>query len=282
MGWLSGIADFANDIFQTSLTASEVGGGLATLGGGLLGGGLTYLGAQDSADATLAAAQTQADALRANAQAAAVAAQPYSVASLAGTASFDDDTKTALLNLSPQLAQIYQGSLDRAGLFGGQASILGADPFGAANVFYAQQQQYFQPREDKARTDLETRLLQQGRLGSSGGAYQTGELERGILEAQQQRQTQSFGQAQSLIESLLGRESADIGQAVGLMNIPLQQAQLGRGIGGDLGQAAQYGLASRSEAAKGLAQANAFSPTGNALSGLGGLFMDNLRPQTGN
>jgi len=250
--------------------------------GQVIGGGLSWLGARDNADAALQASQQSADAITAAAREATRAAEPWSIGSLGGTAQFDDDTGTGLLNLSPELAQVYQGALTRSGLWGEQALKYGLDPFEAANTFYNQQQEYYQPQEDKLRTDLETRLLAQGRLGSTGGAHNMGQLEEAIGQGQTQRRTQAFSQAQSLINSLLGRESGDIATATGLLDIPLQLSNVGRGIGGNLGGVAAAGLKSRADAAQNLSATMAAGGTGwgNALTGLGGMFTNNFeRPK---
>ena len=99
-------------------------------------------------------------------------------------------------------------------------------------------------------------------------------LDEAILRDQDRRRTSSFSKAQGLIDSLLGRESGDIGQSVGLLSVPLEQAKLGRGIGGDLGGIAAYGLRSRADAASNLATtlAASGSPMGNALNVAGGMF----------
>lgn len=244
------------------------------LGSALLGGGLSFLGAREQQKAIQNAAQQQASSINQAADRTIEAGQPFGVGSIGGTAEFDTDSQTALLNLSPELQDIYQGALSRSGLFGEQLLPLAADPFGAADVFYEQQQPFFQRDEDRLRRDLETRLLAQGRLGSTGGREDMGALEEAILRSQNQRRTQSFGQAQSLIDSLLGRETGDIATATGLLNIPLQQANLGRGIGGDLGRLAASGLQARTGAAQNLGNVSAAmgSTAGNALGSLGGLF----------
>lgn len=272
MGLFDTIAGGVSDFLGGSLSGGDILGGL-------VGGGLSYLGARESASAARSAAQAEADALRQSAAAAQAAAQPWGVGSLGGTAGFDEDSRTALLNLSPQLADIYQGALDRSGLFGGQATAIGADPFDAANYFFEQQQQYWDPREEQLRTDAETRLMAQGRLGSTGGQRALGELEESIASSQQQRRTQSFNQAQALVDTLLGREAGDIGTATGLLNIPMQQANLGLGLGANLGGQAAAGLQARSRAANILGQSQAGSSMGSTLSGLGGLFLNNLQPQ---
>jgi len=247
--------------------------------GAAIGGGLSYLGASQKADAATAAAQAQADAMRANAAAAEAAAQPWGVGSLGGTAGFDEASRTALLNLSPELQNIYAGALERSGLWGTQALALGADPFESANRLYDIQQQYWDPKEAQLRTDLESRLLAQGRLGTTGGQRTMGELEESIGALQQVRRNESMSQAQSLVNELLGRETSDIGQAVGLLNIPLQQANVGMGLGGQLGSAAAKAMSARNAAAEPRDQPKALSASGTALSGLGGLFLDRLRPE---
>ena len=252
-------------------SGSEGGNNFA---GSLLGSGLNYLGARETSSAARDAARMEADMLSQNATAA-----PWSVGGLGGTATFDEDSRSIMQNLSPQLSNIYQGALDRSGMFGGQATALGLDPFSAANNFYNQQQEYYQPQEDQLRTDNETRLLAQGRLGSTGGARQTGQIEEAIGQGQQQRRTASFGQAQALIDSLLSRESADIGVATGLLDIPQGMTGQGMGLGSNLGTLAASGLQSRAAGASTLGKAFAPSTMGTALSGLGGMFSTPYRPK---
>ena len=269
MAWYTDLFDAVTDFSPEQGIGSGFAGGL---GSALVGGGLSYLGAQESGKAARAAAQTQADSIREAATSAEAAANPWNVGSLGGTTTFDPESRSALLNLSPELSNIYSGLLTRSGLFGQQANAYAADPMMAANQFYNQQQEYFQPREDRARTDLETRLLAQGRLGSTGGQRQYGELEESILDQQNRRQTQALTQSQLMIDQLLGRESGDIGQAVGLLNVPQQQGNRAMGIGGQLGSAAATGLQARTAAAQTLGQANAQSTLGSVGSQLGGLF----------
>tara|TARA_R110002020_G_scaffold43177_2_gene125802 strand:+ start:1443 stop:2252 length:810 start_codon:yes stop_codon:yes gene_type:complete len=245
-----------------------------TIGGALLGGGLAYLGSRETASAARDAARMESEMLNQNAVRAEAAGVPYSVGSLGGTAEFDPETKTSLLNLSPELSNIYSGLLSRSGLFGEQAGMLaGLDPFQAGEAFYQMQQQYRQPEEDRLRTNAETRLLAQGRLGSTGGAQAQEALERAIAQDQGQRRYQSMTQAQSLIDALLGRETADITQATSLLNIPYAQGQLGQGIASNITSAMGPALAARNQAARNLSLTSAQSPSGTAMSALGGLFM---------
>ena len=248
--------------------------GLWDVLGGAIGGGLAYLGAREDQKAARQAAELQAATVNQAADRAIAAGEPYGVGSLGGTASFDPESKTALLNLSPELSDIYQGALGRSGLWGQQALEYGADPFATADMFYERTRDYYTPAEEKLRSDLETRLLSQGRLGSTGGRLQTQALEEAILRDQGRRRNESLSQAQALVQDLLGRESADIGTATGLLNVPLQQAKLGRGIGGDLGTLAASGLSSRASAARNLSDVlSAKESTGTLLAGaFGGML----------
>ena len=97
-------------------------------------------------------------------------------------------------------------------------------------------------------------------------------LEEAIGRNQQQRRTAGFSQAQGLIDTLLGRESGDMGQAVGLLDVPLQQGKLGLGIGGTLGNAAATGLESRAEGIKNLNDINQGNSSDNMYTALRGLF----------
>lgn len=246
--------------------------------GSLIGGGLSWLGQREASKAALEAAQQNAAAVKAAAAGAVDQAQPWTGLGLGGTAEFDPDTRTALMNLSPELANIYSGALTRSGLFGGQAGqYAGMDPFAAGELFYEQQQPYFQEEEDRQRTALETRLLAQGRLGGTGGAQEQRALEEAIGASQAQRRTAGFNRAQALIDTLLGRERGDLAMATGLLDIPLQYANVGRGIGGTLGQIAASGLASQA-ASQGLLAAvqGTGTPLASGLMGAGGYITKNF------
>lgn len=248
--------------------------GGATGVGGLLGAGLGFLGSRSNASNALQAAETQAQALRQNAKDAIAAGQPFGMGSLGGTVDYDMDSRTGLLNLSPQLSNIYQGALDRSGLFGGQAmQYAGLDPFEAGDLFYQQEQPLVDKERNLRRTDLETRLLAQGRLGGSGGALEREALETAFETADMGRRQQAFSRAQDLISGLLGREKGDLATATGLLDVPIQMANIGRGIGGSLGNIAASGLASQQAGEALLANSRAAAGTplgsfGNAVSGL--------------
>ena len=261
------------DIFSKGISSL---GGLFSgdFGPSILGGGLSFLGSQLAGSSATDAARQQAESINQAADRSIAAGTPFSVGSIGGTADFDPATKTALMNLSPELQNIYKGGLTRSGLWGEQLLPLASDPFAAADMFYQEEQPYYQREEDRLRSALETKLLSQGRLGGTGGREQMSSLDEAILRDQDRRRTASFSKAQGLIDSLLGRESGDIGQATGLLDVPIQLANVGRGVGASLGGIASSGLASRASAATNLANtlAASGSPMGNALNVAGGMF----------
>jgi hypothetical protein len=264
-GLFSSIASGVGNFFSNPLVQD--------IGGRLISGGLSYLGADKTIQAAQEAALAQAQGLRDVANITAAGGNPYSVGSLGGTAEFDPETKSALLNLSPELSDIYSGLLSRSGMFGSQAGLYSSlDPFAAGDLFYQQQQALVAPEEERMRTDLETRLLSQGRLGTTGGGRNIEDLERGLATARDARRVASFNQAQTLIDALLGRESADIEAATSLLDVPLQQGKLGMGIGGTVGAGVSAASKARSDAVRGINNAFATSPLGTALSYGAGLF----------
>ena len=253
-----------------------------SLVGDVIGGGLSFLGSREASKAATGAAQAQADAARANAAAATEAATPFTIGSLGGVADFDAEKKAGFLGLSPQLSDIYAGALERSGMFGEQGFGYAAlDPFAAGELFFQQSDPFYQQQQDRSRAELETKLLAQGRLGSTGGALEQEALETAISNQQMQRREAGFTKAQALIDTLLGRERGDIAQAVGLLDIPLQQANVGRGIGGTIGGTAAAGLASQSASQRLLAEVQGQSPGmfGAGAAGLGQYITRNFGTQ---
>jgi len=174
---------------------------------------------------------------------------PWSTTGLFGGATFDEDDRTAQLTLSPELQAEYERLYGRAGATAEEVAALAGDPFTAQKKLYEQQKSLFAPQQEKERLAMESRLLSQGRLGTTGGAGQFGE----VIERQQMqdlaRQVQSMDQAQGLIDTLRAREAGDISQALTLGELPLAYANLGRGIGTGMSPAAQYGAKLRSQGA---------------------------------
>jgi hypothetical protein len=228
-------------------------------------GGLIASSGAKSAARTSAAAQDRA------AQLAYEQSLPWTVTGAGGEAGFDEGGRLANLTLAPELQNIYQGMLTRSGTWAPMVQDIIADPFAAQQRLYQQQQALFAPEQQRERLALENRLLAQGMLGSTGGALRSQALSEAQGTQNLQRQIAAMTQAQGLIDTYLGRETSDIGQAAGLLNIPLQYANLGRGIGGDLSSVATTGAALRSIGAQNLAdtQAAISGGIGRSLAGLG-------------
>ena len=205
---------------------------------------------------------------------------PWSTTGLFGGATFDEGGRTAELALSPELKAEYERLYGRAGATAEEVAALAGDPFTAQKKLYEQQKSLFAPQQEKERLAMESRLLSQGRLGTTGGAGQFGE----VIERQQMqdlaRQVQSMDQAQGLIDTLRAREAGDISQALTLGELPLRYAELGRGIGSGLSSAAQYGGQLRSQAAAGLggSQAAFWDQLGGKV---GGMFQNQGTPVGG-
>ena len=235
MGVFDTIKNYASNLFT--------GDGSTDFYNSLISGGLGYLGSRETANDARDSASQYAQTIKDNASATMAAGQPWSVGGLGGS-----------------------------GMWGGQATALGADPFKGADMFYNAQQEYLQDDEDQLRNNLETRMMAQGRMGTTGGSRQYGDLERSIGRGQAERRNAAFGQSQALIDSLLGREVADIGLSTGLLEIPHGMAAQGMGLGANLGTLSTAGLKSRGDAADTLNKAFAPSAMGSALSGLGNAF----------
>ena len=223
-----------------------IGTGAAMLGGSIISG----LGARSAAKRN-AAAQDRA------AQLAYEQSLPWSTSGMFGSATFDEDGRTAEMTLSPELQAHYDRLFGRAGATAEQVEAMSGDPFAMQQKLYEQQKGLFAPQQERERLAMENRLRAQGMLGATGGQMRMGTL----LESQQMqdlaRQVQSMEQAQQLIDDYRDREAGDISDALNLGELPLAYANLGRGIGTGTSPAATYGAGLRSGAAKTSAGATA-------------------------
>jgi len=164
----------------------------------IIGGGLSYLGAQSQADAMESAANTSAAAQRDAARQAAEAAKfrPVGITSRYGTSNFQFDPSGYLsgagYTVSPEL-RAYQdrlmgltgGALTQAeqaqqqyaplqtaasGLFGLGQQYLQQTPQQVAAQYIQQQQDLLAPSRERQMAQLQNQLFQQGRSGLSVGA----------------------------------------------------------------------------------------------------------------
>ena len=193
--------------------------------GALAGAALNYLGSQGQSSAASDAARRQETAAEAAAEAARF--DPYNVSGAFGTGQFDRDAGTASVQLTPEMQQLQQLFGQQAGQFAGQgqtalgqqAGALGeqflgglqADPFAAAETQFGRMEEILNPARQRQREALEGRLLQQGRLGSTGGTLQQEGLEGAIEQSRQQGLVNALQQSQAM-----QAQQAGLGQQLGL------------------------------------------------------------------
>lgn len=159
------------------------------------------------------------------------------------------------VGFSGEAADLSRQGLQQAqGMFGqAQNQNLGAgqgflnqlnqfDPQAATQTRFDQLESVLEPSRGRAREALESRLLKQGRLGSTGGGVQQEGLESAIGQQQMQNLLASTGESRAQQQQLLG---------------------MGQGLGADAMQRAQgmTGL--------GLQQGGMYGATGSQLSNIG-------------
>jgi len=163
---------------------------------------------------------------------------PYGITSGVGTSSFADGTGT--FELSPELQGIYDQLLGS-----GSQQLQAAqeyDPYAAAEGLFGRLDQILAPGREQGRQGLESRLLNQGRLGSTGGAFQQQGFESAI-EAERARQlNQAFGTAQGVQDSMFNRGMAGIQGALGIQGAGMNQLNLGLQAGQGSLQAGMFNI----------------------------------------
>jgi len=251
-----------------------------------IGAGGAIIGGMISSSGAKSAAKTQAAAQERAAQLAYEQSLPWDVSGLGGGITASEDDRSMQLGLSPELENIYSGMLSRSGTWAPMVQDLIADPFTAQQRFYEQQQAIFDPIQQRERLAAENRLLSMGLMGQGSAAYGGGNpLMQSVLNAQQEsnraRQWESLTKAQGFIDTYLGRETSDLGTAIGLLDIPLQYANVSRGTQGNLSSAAQTGAALRSSGAQaiGAAQAGMMGGIGSGIANFGQNYYQNAQLQ---
>lgn len=281
---------------------------------------VSLLAANEQRKAAKRAASRQEEAALAAAEQAEF--NPYQVSGSAfGDVAFDKEAGTAQFNLSPEMQALSQLFGQQAQQFAGQGQTeLGAlagqgglgflragietDPFATAQTQFERMEEILAPSRQRQREALESRLLRQGRLGSTGGALQQEGLESAIEQSRRQGLVEALGQgmgiqAQQLAQGqqlgLLGQQQQDVGfqQAMarlgGLQGIEQQMfnlANLGSALGGRQSTAgAQAGAFGMQGATSGTAallggaagQAQALGKIGTAL----GNYFDGTQTPSG-
>ncbi len=190
---------------------------------------------------------------------------PKGVAGMFGGFTYDDASQQASMTLSPEMQAQYDALMGRAGATAQQIQDL--DPLELQQQLYSQQLGLLAPEQERQSLAQESRLLQQGRLGSTGGAGQM----QALQEAQGQQRlgllTGSYASAQQTLDAMRQREMMDRQAALGIGNLPMQYAQLGMNLGQAVSPAAQYAGGQAAGAAVGLGgvQSGMWSQLGTKL-----------------
>jgi hypothetical protein len=190
-------ANKANNVYNM-LTGSVQptmtgGGGMATDWGGMLGGvagGLysNYLANQGVDQASQLASG--------------VKFTPYAISSDIGRTYQDPTTGEMISRLDPRFAEQQQAML---GQVGSNLAAAQADPQLAALDAYNKMRQLSAFPEEQQRLAMENRLLQQGMLGSTGGANQTRAMQEAMNTNAVNQQLQAIGLGQTLTNNATQR-----------------------------------------------------------------------------
>lgn len=152
---------------------------------------------------------------------------PYNINTGFGGVGFDGNNAYTYLdprfqNLSNQLLGGASGFFDQINSF---------DPMEVTQQQFGLMESILNPIRDRERGDLESRLLSQGRLGSTGGGITQGEFEGNIDRSRQQQLYNALQQGQATQQHLLGMGSGMLTQGIGIERMPLDLI----GMGGQLG-----------------------------------------------
>jgi len=166
--------------------------------------------------------------------------------------------------LNENMQAMMQQFMDRRGQTAAQIQDL--NPLELQQSLYNQQLGLLQPEQERQALAQESRLLQQGRLGSTGGAGQM----QALQEAQGQQRlgllSNSYQQAQQTQDAMRQREMQDLAAIMQLGSIPGQYAGQSLNFANQRAGAAFNAAQMRSGAALGRAGATA-GMIGSALQG---------------
>lgn len=183
--------------------------------------------------------------------------KPYDVSGAFGQATIDTQTGQAGIELTPEMQELQglyqQQALGFAGqgqtALGEQAGALGqdflgqinADPYAAAESQFSKMEDILNPARQRQREALESRLLRQGRLGSTGGSLQQQSYESAVEESRQKGLFDALSQSQAMQgqQAALGTQLGAFGQAQENVGFEQAQARLG-GLSSIDQQALQY------------------------------------------
>ena len=247
-----------------SVIGTAVGGPIGGQIGGAIGGRLDK---KKAASGAQQAANREAD----------LAYQrslPVGVSGMFGDVSYDEEGRMLDISADPRLQAEANIAIQDPAKQRAFREQLEGDPFQAADKFYQMQKQLYAPEQERDRLELEERLLAQGMLGSTGGA----ERQRALREAQAQQDLQAqygaIDRAQNLIDTYRGRELEGIGTFETIGALPFKYGELSRGIGSNLGSAAETSAKMKSSAASALSQSK--TNLADIYSGIGEDLVDDM------
>ena len=174
---------------------------------------------------------------------------PRNVQGLFGNFSYDEQGGSTMA-LSGDLQSQYDALMGRAGQTGQQIQDL--NPLELQQSLYDQQYGLLQPQQEQQTLDQESRLLQQGRLGSTGGAGQMQALQEAQGQQRAGLMANSYATAQQTMDSMRQREAMDTQNALAIGNLPMNYANTSAQMAGLTGAAGQYAGNAQQEAALGL------------------------------
>jgi len=183
---------------------------------------------------------------------------PWDVKGDFGEAIFDEGGRTLGMKLSAPWQSEYDVAMEGAKKQRGYISGFEGDPMAAGKTFYDMQKAIYAPEQEKDRLSLESRLLAQGMLGSTGGAGRMEALRKAQAMQDLEAQYAGLDKAQGYIDTYRGRSATDLGMAETIGQLPQKYAETGRGIGTGLGSIAGTAakLSSTAAQARGQSQAN--------------------------
>ena len=201
--------------------------------------------------------------------------KPFDVTDPTGQATFEDGRATTTLN--PELQAQLDALLVQSTQFGEAGTSF--DPFEAQQEIYEQQQSLFAPAQEQDRLALESRLLQQGLLGSTTGALQTGALRTAQEQANVSRQAQALQQAQSIQAQQQQQQLGALQGAVTLAQMPGKLLAQGGSLGGQQSAAASLGQQAMLQTgmSRDTGRAGMFEQIGAGVSKFG---QDKIQPRT--
>jgi hypothetical protein len=144
---------------------------------------------------------------------------------------------------------LYDKYAGRSSKISDRVAAMGDDPEAMQRRFYEEQKAIYAPQDEKDIQALESRLVAQGMLGSTGGQGRMKTLRSAMFDRDLKARFAAFDKVQALKDSERARESEDLTRAFGIGALPGDYGNLGRGVGIGMTGAATSGAKLRSEGA---------------------------------